>query len=155
MKKVRKGKKMMITLIIAIVAIIAVICIIVNIVKSKKGKSEDNNQVQEEQVVSLPETTTESGMDAQNISMEYLKDNDQTMITMRITNNTSSKVSDEEFNTILIGPDDNVLGQMITGTNTDLDVGEECEISVIYRGDMTATQRIKLEPVQADQTTEE
>ena len=155
MKKVRKGKKMMITLIIAIVAIIAVICIIVNIVKSKKGKTEDNNQVQEEQVVSLPETTTESGMDAQNISMEYLKDNDQTMITMRITNNTSSKVSDEEFNTILIGPDDNVLGQMITGTNTDLDVGEECEISVIYRGDMTATQRIKLEPVQADQTTEE
>ena len=155
MRKVRKGKKMMITFIIAIIAIIAVICIIVNIVKSKKKKADETETQQAEQIVSLPETTTESGMDAQGIYMEYLKNNDQTMITMRITNNTSKKVTDEQFNAILIGEDENVIGQMITGTNTDLDVGEECEISVIYRGDMTATQRIKLEPVQADQTTEE
>ena len=147
MKKVRKGKKMLISLIIAIIAIVVAIVIIVNVVnKNKKGP--DTNVQEEDQIVTLPETTTESGMDAENISMQYLKENDQTMITMRITNNTSAKVADEEFNAILIGPDENVLGQLRTGTNTDLDVGEECEISVIYRGDMTATQRIKLEPIQ-------
>ena len=79
--------------------------------------------------------------------MEYLKDNDQTMITMRIKNNTSAKVKDEEFNAILIDGNENVIGQLRTGTNTNLNVGEECEISVIYKGNMTATQRIKLEPI--------
>ncbi len=146
MKKVRKGKKMLITFIAIIIAIVVIITIVV-VNKNKKGKTEDSTQ-EEEQVVSLPETTTESGMDAQKIYMEYLKDQDRTMVTMRIINNTSKKVADEEFNAILIDGDENVLGQMRTGTNTDLDVGEECEISVIYKGNMTATQRIKLEPIQ-------
>ena len=146
MKKVRKGKKMLITFIAIIIAIVVIITIVV-VNKNKKGKKEDSTQ-EEEQVVSLPETTTESGMDAQKIYMEYLKDQDRTMVTMRIINNTSKKVADEEFNAILIDGDENVLGQMRTGTNTDLDVGEECEISVIYKGNMTATQRIKLEPIQ-------
>ena len=146
MKKVRKGKKMLITFIAIIIAIVVIITIVV-VNKNKKGKTGDSTQ-EEEQVVSLPETTTESGMDAQKIYMEYLKDQDRTMVTMRIINNTSKKVADEEFNAILIDGDENVLGQMRTGTNTDLDVGEECEISVIYKGNMTATQRIKLEPIQ-------
>ena len=146
MKKVRKGKKMLITFIAIIIAIVVIITIVV-VNKNKKSKKEDSTQ-EEEQVVSLPETTTESGMDAQKIYMEYLKDQDRTMVTMRIINNTSKKVADEEFNAILIDGDENVLGQMRTGTNTDLDVGEECEISVIYKGNMTATQRIKLEPIQ-------
>ena len=103
----------------------------------------------------LPETTTEAGLEAQNISMEYLADNDQTMITMRVINNTSAKVPDEEFNAILIDGDDNVLGQLRTGTNTDLDVGEECEISVIYRGDMRATKRVKLDAISESQDSQQ
>lgn len=147
MKKMRKGKKMLVSLIFAIIIIVVAVVLITKIVNKNKNKS--NSEVQEEQqVVSLPETTTEKGLDAQNVYMEYLKDNDQTMITMRVVNNTSSKITDEEFNAILIGPDENVLGQLRTGTNTDLDVGDECEISVIYKGNMTSTQRIKLEPVQ-------
>ena len=146
MKKVRKGKKMLLTMIIAIVVIIAAILIIVKVVNNK---NKDNQQPeQQEQIVELPETTTAAGLDAQNISMEYLKDQDRTMITMRITNNTSEAINDEEFNAILIGPDEDVLGQMRTGTNTNLEAGEQCEISVIYKGNMTATQRIKLEPMQ-------
>lgn len=147
MKKVRKGKKMLLTMIIAIVVIIAAILIIVKVVNNNKNKDNQEPE-QQEQVVELPETTTASGLDAQNISMEYLKDQDRTMITMRITNNTSEAINDEDFNAILIGPDENVLGQMRTGTNTNLEVGEQCEISVIYKGNMTATQRIKLEPMQ-------
>lgn len=145
MKKVRKGKKMLITFILAIILIVVAIFAIVRINKNKKNSNTDSTT--EPQIVSLPETTTESGMDAQNIYMEYLKDNDQTMITMRIKNNTSAKVKDEEFNAILIDGNENVIGQLRTGTNTNLNVGEECEISVIYKGNMTATQRIKLEPI--------
>lgn len=146
MKKMRKGKKMLISLIFAIIIIIVAIIMITKIVNKNKNNSSSDMQ-EEQQVVSLPETTTSKGLDAQNIYMEYLKDNDQTMITMRIVNNTSAKITDEEFNAILIGPDENVLGQLRTGTNTDLGVGDECEISVIYKGNMTSTQRIKLEPV--------
>lgn len=146
MKKVRKGKKILITLIMLVIAVV-VITIIVQVNKNNKDKDIANEQ-KENQIISLPETTTASGMDAQNVYMEYLQDQDRTMVTMRITNNTSKKVTDEEFTAILIGSDENVLGQMRTGTNTDLDVGEQCEISVIYKGNMTSTQRIKLEPIQ-------
>lgn len=145
MKKVRKGKKMLILIAIAIIVIIAAILIITKVAKKKTTTPE--TPVEEQQIIPLPETTTNSGMDVEKIYMEYLKDNDQTMITMRVTNNTSKKVADEEFNAILIGPDENVLGELRTGTNVDLNVGEQCEISVIYKGDLTATQRIKLDPI--------
>ena len=144
MKKVRKGKKMLITMIIAIIAIILAIVIIVNIVK-KKSETPGTDTEDQQQGFELPETKTESGMDVQKISMEYLKDNNQTMVTMRITNTTNQKVAEENFKAILIDGSDNVIGSMPTGTSVDLNVGEECEVTVIYSGDLTATQRIKLE----------
>ena len=153
MKKVRKGKKMLITFMVAVVVLIIAIIIIVNVTKNKKNNKPSDEVAQE--VTELPETTTEAGLEAQNISMEYLADNDQTMITMRVINNTSAKVPDEEFNAILIDGDDNVLGQLRTGTNTDLDVGEECEISVIYRGDMRATKRVKLDAISESQDSQQ
>ena len=125
------------------VGIIIAVIIIVNI--NKKKPETPGTGVEEQQIFELPETKTESGMDVQKISMEYLKDNDQTMVTMRITNTTSQKVSEENFKAILIDGSDNVLGSMPTGTSVDLDVGEQCEVTVIYSGDLTATQRIKLE----------
>ncbi len=144
MKKVRKGKKMLITMIIAIIAIILAVVIIVNVVK-KKQETPGSETEEQQQIFELPETKTESGMDVQKISMEYLKNNDQTMVTMRITNTTGQKVKEENFKAILIDGSDNVLGSMPTGTSVDLDVGEQCEVTVIYSGDLTATQRIKLE----------
>ena len=144
MKKVRKGKKMLITMIIAIIAIILAVVIIVNVVK-KKQETPGSETEEQQQIFELPETKTESGMDVQKISMEYLKNNDQTMVTMRITNTTGQKVKEENFKAILIDESDNVLGSMPTGTSVDLDVGEQCEVTVIYSGDLTATQRIKLE----------
>ena len=146
MRKVRKGKKILIIILIAIIVIVAAAIIITKIVK--KEPETPSTPVAEQQVITLPETKTNSGMDVQNVYMEYLKDNNETMITMRITNTTSQKVKDESFNAVLIGPDDNILGSMPTGTNVDLDVGEQCEISVIYKGDLTSTQKIKLEKIQ-------
>ena len=146
MKKVRKGKKMLITMIIAIIAIILAIVIIVNV--TKKKPETPGTDTEQQQIFELPETKTESGMDVQKISMEYLKDNNQTMVTMRITNTTGQKVAEENFRAMLIDGSDNVIGNMPTGTSVDLDVGEQCEVTVIYSGDLTATQRIKLEKMQ-------
>lgn len=144
MKKVRKGKKMLITMIIAVIAIILAVVIIVCVVK-KKPETPGTGTEEQQQIFELPETKTESGMDVQKISMEYLKNNNQTMVTMRITNTTEKKVNEENFKAILIDGSDNVLGSMPTGTSVDLNPGEQCEVTVIYSGDLTATQRIKLE----------
>lgn len=141
MKKVRKGKKILIVILIAIIVIVAAAIIITKIVK--KNTEKPTTPVEEQQVIQLPETTY-SDMEVKNIHMEYLKDNNETMITMSIYNTTSSKVEDENLNAILIGPDDNVLGQLPTYIDK-LDANEQYDISVIFKGDLTSTKQIKLE----------
>ena len=141
MKKVRKGKKMLISL-IAIVAIIVVVFAIVAITKAVKKNKENQSQEGQETAISLPDTTY-SDMEVKNIYMEYLKDEDKTMVSMSILNTTDKKVEDESLNAILIGSDENVLGQMQTWIQS-LDVGEQYDISVILKGDLTATKQMKL-----------
>ena len=138
MKKMRKGKKMLLILLIAIVVVIAAI-VIINIVNRHKGP-----EVPEEtrQVIPLPETTY-SDMQVKNIQMEFLKDNNETMVSMEIHNTTSVKVENESLDAILIGPDDQTLGQLQTYIK-GLDVGEQYNISVVLKGDLTATKQIKL-----------
>lgn len=139
MKKIRKGKKMLIICFIAIVAIIAVV-LIINSIVNKPGGTE--TPVDKQQVISLPETTY-SNMEVKNIEMEYLKNNNETMVTMEIHNTTQNKVEKENLDAILIGPDENVLGQIQTYIQK-LDVGEQYDISVILKGDLTAAKQIKL-----------
>ena len=79
-----------------------------------------------------------------NIQMEYLKNNNETMVTMSIYNTTSKKVEDENLDAILIGPDENVLGTIQTYIQK-LDVNEQYDISVILKGDLTSATQIKLE----------
>ena len=122
MKKVRKGKKMLISL-IAIVAIMVVVFAIVAITKAVKKNKENQSQEGQETAISLPDTTY-SDMEVKNIYMEYLKDEDKTMVSMSILNTTDKKVEDESLNAILIGSDENVLGQMQTWIQS-LDVGEQ------------------------------
>ena len=141
MKKIRKGKKVLIKILIAIV-VIAVAAIIITKVVNKKTET-PTTPAEHQQVIPLPETTY-SEMQVRNIQMEYLKDNNETMITMSIYNTTSSKVKDENLTAILIGPDDNVLGQLPTYIDK-LDVNEQYDISVIFKGDLTSTKQIKLE----------
>ena len=153
MKKVRKGKKMLISL-IAIVAIMVVVFAIVAITKAVKKNKENQSQEGQETAISLPDTTY-SDMEVKNIYMEYLKDEDKTMVSMSILNTTDKKVEDESLNAILIGSDENVLGQMQTWIQS-LDVGEQYDISVILNGNLTGTKVVKLEKVTTDtQTTEE
>lgn len=141
MKKVRKGKKMLILIAIAIVVIVAVIFIIAKVVNKNTEKTGTTGE--EQQVIALPETTY-SDMEVRNIQMEYLKNNNETMVTMSIYNTTSKKVEDENLDAILIGPDENVLGTIQTYIQM-LDVNEQYDISVILKGDLTSATQIKLE----------
>ena len=139
MKKMRKGKKILLISLIVLIAAIAIVLIIKNV---GKMQHETPEVPEEAPVILLPETTY-SDMQVKNIQMEYLKDNDQTMITMDIFNTTSNKVEKEHFDAILIGSNENVLGQLQTYISS-LEPGEQCSVSVIYKGDLTETTHIKL-----------
>lgn len=138
MKKMRKMKKILIILLIAIIAIVATIVIVM---VTNKNKSEKENP-QMGQVIELPETTY-SDMEVKNIQMEYLKDNDETIVNMEIHNTTEKKVEDESLDALLIGEEENILGQIQTYIQ-ELNPGEQYDISVILKGDLTATKQMKL-----------
>ena len=139
MKKMRKGKKMLLFLIIAIIVIIAAI-LIINLVRNVKPGPQVPEE--KEQIIKLPETTY-SNMEVKNINMQYLKDNDETIVEMEIHNTTDVKVEDEDLDAILIGPNEEILGQLPTYIQS-LDVGEQYNISVIMKGDLTQAKLIKL-----------
>ena len=147
MKKVRKGKKMLMFATIIVIAIIIAIVLIVTKVVNKK--SDDTQTGNEESVISLPDTTY-SDMQVNNIYMEYLADQDKTMVSMSILNTTTQKVENESLNAILIGDNENVLGQMETWIQS-LSAGEQYDISVILNGNLTGTKLIKLEKVTNNQ----
>ena len=140
MKKIRKGKKMLLIILISIIAVIAAI-VITNIVKNISSGPEVPID-ETAQVIPLPETTY-SNMEVKNINMQYLKDNDETIVEMEIHNTTEVKVEDEDLDAILIGPNEEVLGQLPTYIQ-ELDVGNQYNISVIMKGDLTQATQIKL-----------
>ena len=140
MKKIRKGKKMLITLFMAIIVIIIAVFVIKGIVNKTPGGVEQPEETP--QVIALP-ATTYSNMEVKNVQMEYLKKNNETMVTMEIHNTTENSVSEEKLDAILIGKDENVLGQIQTYIKK-LEPGEQYEISVVLKGDLTATTQIKL-----------
>lgn len=145
MKKIRKGKKLLIILLISIVIVIAAIFIIRGIIKHQ-SKGPEETPTEQEQIIPLPELTY-SGMEVKDIYMEYLKEDGKTMVTMEITNTTSKKVEKEHFDAILIDADGNILGKLPTYIES-IEVGEQISVSVVYKGDLTATKQIKLEKKQ-------
>lgn len=138
MKKIRKGKKMLLILLIAVVVIIATI-FIVNTIKNLNKPTEPEYK---DEIIPLPETTY-SNMQVKNIQMEYLRNNNETMVTMEIYNTTTNTVENEKLDAILIGPNEDVLGKMQTYIKK-LSPGEQYDISVVLKGDLTATTQIKL-----------
>lgn len=143
MRKVRKGKKMLGILLIAIIAIVIIVVAVVLIVKNvNKNKEQEQPQ---QTVVALPDTTYKS-MEVTDVSMEYLDSQDETMVSMSILNSTQNPVENESLNAILVGADGEVLGQMQTWIQS-LAVGEQYDISVVLKGNLTGTQSIQLQPV--------
>lgn len=142
MKKIRKGRKMLIILLIIFVAIIATIAITRTIKESKEPKAPEEPEDQGT-VIPLPETTY-SDMEVKNVQMEYLKENDETEIRMEIHNTTSEKIEHEMFTVVWIGPDDEILAKLGYTEITNLDVGESCNVSSILSGDLTTTKEVRL-----------
>lgn len=139
MKKIRKGKKMLLILIIAIVVVLAIVGI-ANIVKNSKKPKEPSNSGQ---VIELPETVY-SDMKVKNIYVQYLNEQDKTKLRMTI-DNTSNKVAKAGvFDAVLIGADEEVLTSMEARIVEDLEIGEQCNVEVILKGDQTAVTQIKL-----------
>ena len=143
-RKVRKGKKMLGIILIAIIAIIILVVAIVLIVRNVNNNEETTGEEQQS-VIPLPDTTY-SDMEVSNIYMEYLDDQDQTMVSMSILNTTQTAVENESLNAILVGADGEVLGQMQTWIQS-LGVGDQYDISVILNGNLTGTQSIQLQKV--------
>ena len=145
MKKMRKGKKMLLILLIAIV-VIAVAILIINVIKNREEKPE-TPVGDYEQVIPLPQTTY-SNMEVRGISVTLLEGNaqdgsDQTRLSMEIHNTTSEKVENESVTAVLLNSKDEVLSQMTTWISI-LNPGEQHDFEVILPGDLTDTAYIKL-----------
>jgi len=138
MKKMRKGKKMLLILLAVVIAVVAVVLIVNRVNKEPETPVDPDINI----AVPLPETTY-SDMQVRNIVMEYLKDQNRTMVSMEIDNTTSTKVENDKFTAMLINADGEVIGQMPTSIQT-LGPGEQYKVQVILSGDLTATTQIKL-----------
>ena len=139
MKKMRKGKKMLLIGIIALIAIVLLVIIINKIVNKEPDPLENP---EETPVIQLQETTY-SGMEVRNIVMEYRKQYDETVISMDIYNTTDKKVEKQHFDAVLMNAKGDILGQKRTYIQS-LEVGEQHGVTVAFKGDLTSTTQIKL-----------
>ncbi len=129
-----------VAILLIIVAIIAVIFTVKYFRNKPKEVALDENT---EPSILLPDTTY-SDMPVKDINMTFLKDNNETMISMVIDNTTQTHIQNESLNAILLDEKGEVLSKMSTYIN-DLPVGESYSISVIQKGDLTATKSIQLQ----------
>lgn len=145
MKKIRKGQKKILIILLAIILIVIAAVLIVKFV-NKKPQTPSGEEIEYEPIIQLPDITY-SGMEVKNIQVKLLRDNDEgrgeTVLSMEIHNTTSEKVENEKFTAILLGPDEEIIGQMPTSI-TKLDVGEQFNTQVVLDGDLTAVKQIKL-----------
>lgn len=139
MKKMRKGKKMLLILLAAI-AITLVVVLIVALFNKVFKKPEP--QIEYQPIISLPETTY-SDMQVKNVNMQYLDDQDKTKVSLEIHNTTENTVSNEHLDAILIDASENAIGTMPTWIQ-NLKPGEQYKIEVILSGNLTSTTQIKL-----------
>ena len=83
-------------------------------------------------------------MTVNNVQMEYLKQNNETMVSMTINNTTNRKVVNERVTALLLNESGEVLDKMNTFIDS-LDINEQYNISVIFKGDLTSTTQIVLQ----------
>jgi len=139
MKDKINGKKLLMVILIAIAIIVAVTLIVTKVINKK------TEQPGEEQtpIIQLPETTY-SEMQVKNIQIEYLEEQNKSVLRFDILNTTDEKVESQHFTAILIGANEEILAEMPYVYIQSLDVGQQHALEVIYAGDVTATTQIKL-----------
>ena len=145
MKKIRKGQKKILIILLTIILLVIATVLIVKFI-NKEQQTPGKDEIEYEPIIQLPNITY-SGMEVRNIQVKLLRDNDEgrgeTVLSMEIHNTTTEKVENEKFTAILLGPDEEIIGQMPTSI-TKLDVGEQFNTQVVLDGDLTAVKQIKL-----------
>ena len=145
-RKIKKGK--IIAVLAAVVVIVIAVVLVVKLVNKDteegKGAGASGEQTQEQAVVyDLPDVTY-SEMQVTNIEMEYLEDNNETMISMIINNTTENQVENESLTAYLIDANGETVGQTRTFISS-LAPGSQYSITVILKGNLTSTKQIKLQ----------
>ena len=142
-RQIKKGKIILVASIIVIIAIVGVIIFKLVNKNTESGNKGKEQQQQEAVVYDLPDVTY-SDMQVTNIEMEYLEDNNETMVSMIINNTTENAVSNETLTAYLIDANGQTVGQTKTYI-ASLAPGGQYSISVILKGNLSTTTQIKLQ----------
>lgn len=145
MKKIiNKYKKI---IVIAIAVIIVVIAIIGIVNAFSRNKNNNNQDETGRQVVKLKQITYEK-LEITNITMEYFAENDETAVTMTMTNVTEEPLEKEIFDIVLVDKDGNTLGKIEDSMVEGIGAGKNTEFTVVYNGNLTDANEIRLEKKQ-------
>ena len=134
-RQIKKGK-IAIVAIILLVVIIAIVLVVKNGNKDTEvGKGQGQQQKQETIVYDLPDVTY-SDMQVTDIEMEFLEDNNETMVTMMINNTTENQIENESLTAYLIDANGETVGSTKTFI-ASLAPGGQYSITVILKGNLT------------------
>ena len=134
-----KWKKLLLPIGAIIIIIIVIAIIVINVNKEKTPNVPDDGQ----EVYQLQDTTY-NGLEITNVMMEYLPNNNETMITFQINNVSTQKVEQEQVQTLLVNGNGEIIGKILTLISS-LDVGKQQNSSVVLKGDLTSTTQMKIE----------
>lgn len=140
MKKIRKGK-IMLVLLIVVLLVVAAFFIIKFI--NKEPETPDTPIDEQTPAIQLPDTTY-SEMQVTDILIEYRETTKETVLTFTINNTTTQKVEEQFFKSVLIDDNEQILAEMTNVYIQSLEVGQQHRVTVVYDGDLTATKQIKL-----------
>lgn len=147
-RQIKKGK----LIIVGIILLVIVAIIIFNVIKKDDTTGDkDQGDGKESTVYDLPDITY-SDMQVTDVEMEYLADNNETMVSFLINNTTENLVQNESLTAYLIDANEETIGQTKTYIAT-LAPGEQYSISVILKGNLTTTTQIKLQKEQSTAPT--
>lgn len=144
-RKIKKGK--IIAVAVALIVIVVAVVLVVKFMNkdTEEGTKGTTGQQQKEEAVvyDLPDITY-SEMQVTDIEMEYLEDNNETMVSMIINNTTENAVENESLTAYLIDANGETVGQTKTFISS-LTPGGQYSITVILKGNLTSTAQIKLQ----------
>lgn len=143
MRRRKNNNKKVIILIAIVIAVVLIVVLIASLVNKSKKPTDDSQNEEQNIVRDLPDTKY-SDMTVNNVQMEYLKQNNETMVSMTINNTTNRKVVNERVTVLLLNESGEVLDKMNTFFDS-LDINEQYNISVIFKGDVTSTTQIVLQ----------
>ncbi len=143
MRRRKNNNKKVIILIAVVIAVVLIVVLIASLVNKSKKPTDDSQNEEQNIVRDLPDTKY-SDMTVNNVQMEYLKQNNETMVSMTINNTTNRKVVNERVTALLLNESGEVLDKMNTFIDS-LDINEQYNISVIFKGDLTSTTQIVLQ----------